>query len=206
MQQHIEYNFVDRYGNPIPQISIDEIISATSQVVHSTDVCANNDFNNLNDKVNNQYSLEEKKVINEMLSVKSYEFRSDYKINNKKKRKIWNKIVSSLPKCKKKKVYRYLNEYDITDLYVGKILKIEHSLTTTQTGRGFMPKYNWIGKYIIKCKSLKKTKAHDVSVLWDSNCSILKGEKQINFEEGTSFLIDKIIYVHGKPYIYMHEI
>jgi hypothetical protein len=73
-------------------------------------------------------------------------------------------------------------------------------------GRKFTSSYNYVGKYIIRCKSPKRTKAHDVSILWNDNCDIFKKARQINFEEGTSFKIDNIKDVHGKPFIYMHEI
>lgn len=92
------------------------------------------------------------------------------------------------------------------NVIIGEVLVIEHSLTTTKIGRGFMGKDKYFGKYIINCKSKKYTKAHDVSVLWNPNYSTLKGEKQVNFEEGTSFKVYKIIEVYGKPYIYLNEL
>ena len=69
-------------------------------------------------------------------------------------------------------------------------------------GRKFTAPYNYVGKYIIRCMSQKRTKAHDVSALWSDNYSIFKDGMQVNFEEGSSFQVDKVINVHGKPYIY----
>ena len=207
MKSHIEYTFVDRYGNPVSNSNIEEIINNTiAQIVYPEKVDISIDYDFLDNGIKELLTLEEKGIIYEMLSICSYKFRSDYKITNKNKRDIWNKIILSLPKCNRKTIYRYLNEYDIINLHVGDILKIEHSLTTTKIGRGFMDKNKWIGKYIIKRKLLKNTKAHDVSVLWNPNYSILKGEKQVNFEEGALFQIDRVVNVHGKPYIYMHKI
>ena len=148
----------------------------------------------------------EKRIIHQMFSCHSELFRSDYRINNYEERKVWNNIVSSMPKSDRRMVYRYLNEYDKMDVHEGDVLTIEHSLTTTKIGRKFTSSYNYVGKYIIRCKSLKGTQGHDMSVLWNDSYSILKGEQQVNFEEHTSFLVDKVIDVHGKPYVYLHEI
>lgn len=164
------------------------------------------DYDSINPQYRNLLTIEQKNVIYEMFSVGSESFRSDYPIDNRTKRDIWNNLVILMPKCNQRLLYRFLNTYDKMDVSVGDTLKIEHSLTTTKIGRGFMEKDKYFGKYIIICKSKKDTKAHDISVLWNSDYSILKGEQQVNFEEGTSFKIYKKIEVYGKPYIYMKEL
>jgi hypothetical protein len=169
-----------------------------------TQVSDSYDF--MNPKYKQILSLEEKDIVNQMFSTSSQLFRSDYKIDNREGRNIWNNIVLSMPKCDNRYVYRYLNEYDRMDVRVDDIITIEHSLTTTTMGRKFGCPSDYIGKYIIRCKSSKMTKAHNVSALWNEAFLALKSEKQVNFEEGTLFRIDNIKQVHGKPYIYMHEI
>ena len=154
----------------------------------------------------NILSGEQERIVYEMFSTHSEVFRSDYIISNKDKRAIWNSVIVSLPKCERRKVYRYLNEYDRTNFHIGEILKVEHSLTTTKLGRKFTSPSNYIGKYIITCKPPTNTKAHDVSVLWNDSMHWLKGEKQVNFEDGTSFQIDRVKQIHNKPFIYMHEL
>lgn len=215
IMEKLMINIVDIDGNSTKLLTaedmqnyIDELQSAASQEFQffsgKTHVSKMYEF--MNPEYRQIFSSKEKNVVHQMFSTSSQLFRSDYKIDNQEERNIWNNIVLSMPKSDRKIVYRYLHEYDRMDVHVGDILTIEHSLTTTIMGRKFTSSYNYVGKYIIRCKSQRQTKAHDVSMLWDSNYSILKGEKQINFEEGASFQIDKIKNVHGKPYIYMHEI
>lgn len=213
--ENLIINLVDKDGNSTKLLTmedtldyIDELQSQSSQEFHSQKgkVHMSDIYEFMNPKYKQILSSEEKRVVDQMFSTNSQLFRSDYKIDNQEGRNIWNSIVLSMPKSDRKIVYRYLHEYDKMDVHVGDILTIEHSLTTTKMGRKFRRPSDYIGKYIIRCKSPKRTKAHDVSVLWDFSYAILKGEKQINFEEGTSFKIDNIKDVHGKPYIYMHEI
>lgn len=163
------------------------------------------DFGLINPTYNDILPDEHKRSICEMFTTRSCLYRADYYINDVERRIIWNSIVMFCPKCEHKYVYRYLNFYDKFNVTKGEIIKIEHSLTTTTIGRRFTPKYNYIGKYIIRCRAKRFTKAHNVSVLRVTDDSH-EGEKQVNFEEGTSFKIDNIKQVHGKPYIYMHEI
>lgn len=206
MECEIILNLVDENGNPVPHLNIDDIVNETSPLILYTSTENSNKFDFIDIFYRDILTIEQQQVVSDMLSKYSHEFRSDYNMKNRRKMLIWDTIVKMLPKCNSRLVYRYLNSYDRLDLQVGDVLQIEHSLTTTRIGRGFKDKNQWIGKYIIKLKSSKKTRAHDVSVLWNPNCSILKGEKQVNFEERTSFKVDKVINVYGKPYIYMHEI
>lgn len=208
-------NLVDKDGNSKKLLTvedmqnyIDESLSQASQKfqpleekTHKSDI-----YEFMNPKYKQILSSEEKRVVDQMFSTNSQLFRSDYKIDNQEGRNIWNSIVLSMPKSDRKIVYRYLHEYDKMDVHVGDKLTIEHSLTTTKMGRKFRRPSDYIGKYIIRCRSQKLTRAHDVSILWNDNYSTFKKARQINFEENTSFKIDKIKVVHGKPYIYMHEI
>lgn len=165
------------------------------------------DFGLTNPIYNDKLSVKQKRSICEMFTSRSYLYRTDYFINDEDRRRTWNSIVMLCPKCEHRYVYRYLNLYDKLNVQKGDIIKIGHSLTTTTIGRKFMPEHNYIGKYIIRCKAKKLTKAHDVSVLhrmYDNSTYI--GERQINFENGTFFKIDNVKVVHGKPYIYLHEI
>ena len=199
-------NFVDRNGNPIEPLDINAILNQEIHPIHSNYTQMSDPYEFLNPAYKGILSSKEKSVVYQMFSTDSALFRSDYKIKNLEGCMIWNKIVLSMPKCNRRYVYRYLNAYDKMDVQIGDILTIEHSLTATQMGRKFTIPNNYIGKYIIRCRSQNRTKAHDVSVLWNENYSIYKQGLQVNFEENSSFQIDKVIPVHGKPYIYMHEI
>lgn len=159
-------------------------------------------FEHISSEYKDILSTMQQKSICEMFTTHSYLYRADFSINNEERRRTWTSVVMLCPKCEHRYVYRYLShKYDKKDMNVGEIITFEHSLTTTPIGSGFWRPSDYIGKYIIRCKSPQKTRAHDVSVLWN-----IKSEKQVNFEEGTSFKIDKVIKVHEKPYIYMHEI
>ena len=165
------------------------------------------DFGVINPKYNDILSIEQKRSICEMFTTRSCYYRTDYYINDEKRQRIWNSVVLLCPKCENRSVYRYLHPYDKLNLHEGDIIKLEHSLTTTTIGRKFTPKNNYIGKYIIRCKTKKLTRAHDVSVLHSMRCdSTYIGEKQVNFENDTYFRIDHVKIVYGKTYIYMQEI
>lgn len=215
IMENLIINLVDKDGNSTKLLNmedlqnyVDELQSQASQEfpsqkgkTHMSDM-----YEFMNPEYRQILSSKEKYVVYQMFSTNSQLFRSDYKIDNQEGRNIWNNIVLSMPKSDRKIVYRYLHEYDRIDVHVGDILTFEHSLTTTKMGRKFRRPSDYIGKYIIRCRSQKLTRAHDVSILWNDNYDIYKKARQINFEKGTSFVIDKIIVVHDKPYIYMHEI
>lgn len=213
--ENLIINLVDKDGNSTKRLNLEDLHNHIDELqiqspqelqsqkgkTHMSDI---HEF--LNPEYKHILSSKEKYVVYQMFSTSSQLFRSNYKINNQEGRNIWNNIVLSMPKSDRRIVYRYLHEYDKTDVHVDDILTFEHSLTTTKMGMKFRRPSDYVGKYIIRCRSQKLTRAHDVSILWNDNFDIYKKARQINFEEGTSFKIDKITVVHGKPYIYMHEI
>jgi hypothetical protein len=216
MENNLVLNLVDKDGKlerclenmEDIQNYLDEILSQVPQEEHilKGNTQMSDPYEFMNPGYKQTLSSKEKNIVKQMFSTDSQFFRSDYKINNREGRNIWNNIVLSMPKCNRRYVHRYLNEYDRMNLHEGEVLTIEHSLTTTTMGRKFRYPSNYIGKYIIRCRSSSRTKAHDMSDIWNETFSALKKEKQVNFEEGTSFKVDDIKYVHGKPYIYLHEI
>lgn len=150
-----------------------------------------------------KFTKEQKCVIVDMLGTRS----GDYK-NSSTKSEIWNSIILQMPVCTKRTIYRYLNEYDNADPHVGETLSFDYSLTATRRGHRFDGTSDKKGtiKYVIKCKPPKSTRAHMVDGLWNPNCKALKDEQQVNFENGTSFYVDRIHFAHRIKYIYMHEI
>ena len=79
MKSHIEYTFVDRYGNPVSNSNIEEIINNTiAQIVYPEKVDISTDYDFLDNGIKELLTLEEKGIIYEMLSICSYKFRSDY--------------------------------------------------------------------------------------------------------------------------------
>ena len=160
----------------------------------------------LNPEYENALNETEKSVVIDVLTTHSELYNTDSSVKNNKRIRLWNKIVKRMPKCTKHSVYRYLNSHDKMDMKIGDVFRVKHCLTATRIGRGFMPASKWVGKYIIRCKPVNTTMAHDISILWSPKYSILKGEEQVNFEIGATFSVDSIKMVNHKPYIYMHEI
>ena len=161
----IKINFIDEHGKPTNPLDIDAILNQEFHPIHSNITHVSDIYEFLNPAYKDILSSEEKHVVYRMFSTDSASFRSDYKINNLEGRSIWNNVVLSMPKYERRCVYRYLNEHDKMEMQTGDILTIEHSLTTTKIGRKFTASYNYVGKYIIRCKSPQQTKAHDVSIL-----------------------------------------
>ena len=160
--ENLIINLVDKDGNstkllPVEDMQnyIDELQNQSSQELHSQN--GKTHISDIYEFMNPEYkqilSSKEKFVVYQMFSTSSQIFRSDYKINNQEGRNIWNSIVLSMPKSDRKIVYRYLHEYDRMDVHVSDILTIEHSLTTTKMGRNFRRPSDYIGKYIIRCRS-----------------------------------------------------
>jgi hypothetical protein len=201
MEQNIILNIVDANGIIIDKRNISTMISKKKEKTLLVKKEIYYDFSFISPEYIDILTIEQKRCVCEIFTTESMWYRSDVGINNQEKRKIWNSVVLLSPKCECEYVYRYLHKYDKMDVCIGEIITIEHSLITTTIGQDFRKQYDYAGKYIIRCKLPQKTKAHDVSVLWS-----LMYEEQVNFEEGTSFLIDQIKDVNGKPYIYMHEI
>lgn len=197
MEKNIIVHIVDKDGIQESFNVRDKRVSFKPQ----NNVKVHYDFELISSEYKDTLSIEQQKSICDVFSCQSMCYRSDYYVDDKEKRKIWNDIVRMAPKYEQRYVYRYLHKYDKMDMNVGDIVTVSYSLMTTTIGRKFRRPSDYVGKYIIRCKSPRKTKAHDVSVLWN-----IKREEQVNFEEGTSFKIDKVINVHEKPYIYMHEI
>lgn len=150
-----------------------------------------------------KFTIEQKRVIVDMFGTRSGDYR-----NTSAKSEIWNSIILQMPVCTKRTIYRYLNEYDNAEPHVGETLSFEYSLTVTRRGRRFNGTSDKKGtiKYVIKCKPPKSTRAHMVDGLWNPGCKELKEEQQVNFENGTSFHVDRVHIARGIKYIHMHEI
>lgn len=210
MEQKTVLNFVDQDGqstNMSLEDMLEDIIRNISSAPSNSETQSKKfDEEILNPEYENVLSEEEKSVVRDVLTTHSELYNTDCHIKNKKRIRLWNKIVKRMPKCTKNLVYRYLNPHDKMDMKKGDIFMLRHCLTTTRIGRGFMPSSQWVGKYIIRCKPVNTTSAHDISLLWSPKYSILKGEEQINFEVGATFYVDAIKTIHDKKFIYMHEI
>lgn len=203
MPEGLKIIFVDPQGNSMTTEDLNkcrdriEVPSdcASHHLVHNEDNCLSAEAD--------KFTPMQKRVIIDMFSTRSAKYK-----NTSRKSKIWNSILLKMPVCTKRTVYRYLNEYDNSELQVGEKITFKYSLTATRQGRGFNATSDKKGtiKYVIKCKTPKSTRAHMVDGLWSPHYKILKDEQQVNFENGTSFYVDRIHFARGIKYIYMHEI
>lgn len=121
---------------------------------------------------------------------------------------VLNKIICKMPLYEDNSLlFRCCHKEDAADFSVGDIYITRESLTAS-TLPSFRPQNDdWTThKYVIYTQSKEKTRAHDMRVIKNDAYDGHIGECQINFEQGTKFLIIDTILKNGKKHIYMREL
>ena len=121
---------------------------------------------------------------------------------------VLNKIICKMPLyADSSPLYRCCHKEDAVDFSIEDIYVTKESLTAS-TLPNFRPQNdNWTThKYVTHTLSKEQTRAHDMRTIKNDAYDGYIGECQINFEQGTKFLITNIVLKNGKKHIYMREL
>lgn len=160
------------------------------------------------------FTKEEVDLLQHFFCCDSHLFRADYMgIDNNYHdhiMKVLNNIVCKMPRYDGSVVYRCCHKEDRADFVIGEEFCPMESLTTS-TMYNFRPLNKakdggWTThKYVINILPIETTKAHDFRQLRMEHEEGRIKEGQINFEQGTIFRVDKIVWSRGWKCIYMTE-